>query len=80
MSRRVGVEDDHIVEVGRHLFQALDNLVDNLDEPPGRSAAALGHGYPRIEARGGAKRREGNGILARGKLMERRTRSNRENT
>ena len=34
LSRRVGVEDDHIVEVRRLLFQALDNLVDNLDEPP----------------------------------------------
>ena len=32
VSRRVGVEDDHIVEVGYHQFQALDNLVDNLDE------------------------------------------------
>ena len=50
MSSRVGVEDDHIVEVGRHLFQALDNVVDNLDDPPGRSAAALGHGEPLIEA------------------------------
>ena len=34
VSRRVGVEDEHIVEVGRHLFRALYNLVDNLDEPP----------------------------------------------
>ena len=35
VSRRVGVEDDHIVEVGRHLFQALYDLLQNLDEPPG---------------------------------------------
>ena len=35
VSRRVGVGDDHIVEVGRHLFQALYDLVDNLDQPPG---------------------------------------------
>ena len=41
--RRVGVEHDRIVEVGRQLFQALFDLVDNLDEPPGRSTAALGH-------------------------------------
>ena len=34
VGRRVGVEDDHIVEVGGHLFQAFYNLVDNLDEPP----------------------------------------------
>ena len=32
VSHRVVVEDDHIVEVGRHLFQALYNLVDYLDE------------------------------------------------
>ena len=36
-SRRVGVEDDHIVEVSLHLFQALCNLVDDLDEPPGET-------------------------------------------
>ena len=35
VSRWVGVEENHIVEVGRHLFQAIDNLVDILDEPPG---------------------------------------------
>ena len=35
VGRRVGVEDDYIVEVGGHLFQALYNLVDSLDEPPG---------------------------------------------
>ena len=35
VSRRVGAEDDHIVEVGHHLFQALYDLVGNLDEPPG---------------------------------------------
>ena len=55
VSRRVGVEDDHIVEVGRHLFQALNNLVRHLDEPPGPSVAAVGHGEPFIEARGSAK-------------------------
>ena len=51
VSRRVGIEDNHIVEVGRHLFQALHNLVYNL-EPPGRSAAALGRDEPLLEARG----------------------------
>ena len=35
VSRRVRVEDDQVVEAGHHLFQALHNLVDNLDEPPG---------------------------------------------
>ena len=35
VSRPVGVEYDHIVEVGHHLFQALYNLVGILDKPPG---------------------------------------------
>ena len=34
VSRRVGAEDDFIAEVGRHPFQALSDLVDNLDESP----------------------------------------------
>ena len=69
MSYRVGLDDDNI-KVGRYLFQTFDYLVDNLDEPPGRSTAALGHDEPLIEARGRAKRRKMNGILVRGKLME----------
>ena len=32
MGRRVGVEDDHIVEVGGHPSQALYSLADNLDD------------------------------------------------
>ena len=68
--RRVGVEDDDIVEVSRHLFQALYSLVDYLDEPPGRSAAALGHYEPLIEACGSAERRSRKGVLVRGNLME----------
>ena len=48
VSDRVRVEDDHIVKVGRHLFQALYNLTDNLDGPPGRRAATLGHDEPLI--------------------------------
>ena len=35
VGRLVGVKDDHIVKVSGLLFQALYNLVDNLDEPPG---------------------------------------------
>ena len=30
LNSRVGVEDDHIVEAGCHLIQALYNVVDNL--------------------------------------------------
>ena len=52
VSLGVGVEYDHIVEVGCHLLQALDNLVDNLDAPPGRSTAALWYDEAFREARG----------------------------
>ena len=72
VSRRVGVENDHIVEVGHHLEQALCNFVNDFDELPGRSAAALGHDEPLIEVHGSAKRRERNGILVHSNLMERR--------
>ena len=41
VSRRVEVQDDHIVEVGRHMFHTFDSLVDHLDGPPGRSVAAM---------------------------------------
>ena len=34
VSHRVGVGDDHIVDVGRHLFSSLDNIVRNLGESP----------------------------------------------
>ena len=51
---------------------ALENLFDNLDEPSGRSAAALGHDEPLMEARESANRRERNGILVRGNRMERK--------
>ena len=35
VSRRIGVEDDHIVEMGCHLFQARYGRVDNFDKPRG---------------------------------------------
>ena len=37
MRYRVGVEHDDVVEVSCHLCQALDHLIDNLDEPPRRA-------------------------------------------
>ena len=66
----VGPEDYHIVEVGCHLFQALYNLVQNPDDTPARSAAALWHDEPLTEARVSVKRRERSGILVRGILMK----------
>ena len=71
VSRRVGVEDDDSVELGRYLFQTLDNLVDDLHKPPWRGAAALGHDEPQRHM-GVPKRRERDDILVHGNLMERR--------
>ena len=69
VSVRVGVEDHHTAEVGHHLFQALCNVVDYLDEPPGRGAAALRHDQLLIEARAYARYSDGT----------KKNRSNREN-
>ena len=52
VSRGVGVEDDDVVEVGGDAFEVFDDLVDYLDEPPGRGVATLRHDEP-------LKRREG---------------------
>ena len=65
------VEDDHIIEVGRHLCQIFNDFVNHFDEPAGRSTAALGHDQPLVEARRSAKRRERDGVLVRGNLVER---------
>ena len=35
VSHRIGVQDDYIVEVGRHLFQTFYDLLDSRDESPG---------------------------------------------
>ena len=42
----VGSESDHIAGIGRHLFQTLDHLVDRLNQPPRRRAAALRQDKP----------------------------------
>ena len=64
------IEHDDI-EVGCHLFQAIDRLIDNLDEPPRTGAAALRHNEPLIESRGCAERCKGNCILVCRYLVER---------
>ena len=43
MGSWVGVEDHDVVEVGGYSVQALDDLVNDLDEPAGRGAATLRH-------------------------------------
>ena len=53
----VGIEDDDVVEVGSDAVEALDELVDDLDEPPRRSAASLWHNQPLEESHGCAESR-----------------------
>ena len=48
----VSVEDDDVTEVGSKAVEALDDLVDDLDEPPWSSAASLRHYQPLEETRG----------------------------
>ena len=71
VGRRIRVEDHHIIEVGRHLCQTFNDFVNHFDEPAGRSITALGHEEPLVEARGGAKHCERDGVLVRGNLVER---------
>ena len=54
----VGSESNTITtfKVGRHLFQALTNLVNRLAEPAGRSTASLGRDKPLIKAHWRANR------------------------
>ena len=46
MGRGVGVEDDDVVEVGADAVEFFDDLVGDLDKPPGRGVAALGPDEP----------------------------------
>ena len=68
---RIGGEHDDVVEVGGDAFKVCDDLVDDLDEPPGRGTAALRHDEPLEEPYGRAERGEGDGILVHGDLVER---------
>ena len=66
----VGVEDDDVVEVRGDGFQAFDYLVNNLNEPTGGGTAALRHHKPLEEPVWRAKRRQRDGILVDGDLVE----------
>ena len=68
----VGVEDDAVVEVGSDAVEALDDLVDDLDEPPWSSAASLWHSQPLEETRGCAESSERCRVLVHCYLMQRR--------
>ena len=71
MGSRVGVEHDDVVKVGGDAFEVFDDLVDDLDEPPGRGTAALRHDEPFEKPRGCAERGEGDVVLIGGDLVER---------
>ena len=68
---RIRIEHNDIAEVSRHLGQVLNHLIDYLDEPPRRSAAALGHDEPLVGARGCAECRKEDRILVSFFFMER---------
>ncbi|MEO9747518.1 MAG: hypothetical protein ABJF95_00720, partial [Marinobacter sp.] len=57
----------------------MPNFVNHI-EAAGQSTATLGHDEPLVEARGCAKRRERDGILVCGTLVERGEQKKRENT
>ena len=71
MGSRVGVEHDDVVKVGGDAFEVFDDLVDDLDEPPGRGIAALRHDEPFEKSGGCGERGEGDGVLIDGDLVER---------
>ena len=52
MGSWVGVEDYDVVEVCGYSVEAVDDLVNDLDEPVGRGAATLRHDEP-LEQLGG---------------------------
>ena len=54
------------VEVGSDAIEALDDLVDDLDELAGRGTATLGHDEPFEESGGGAKSCGGCSVLVNG--------------
>ena len=51
----VGVEDYDVVEVGVYSVEALDDLINDLDEPAGRGAATLRNDEPLEESGGGTE-------------------------
>ena len=67
----VGVEDDDVVEARGDAFQAFDDLVNVLNEPTEGGTAALRHHKPLEEPVRRAKRRQRDGILVDGDLVER---------
>ena len=61
-----GVEHGDIVEVDGNAFEVFDEFVYDLDEPTGRSSAALGHKKSFEELGGCAERGEGVDVLVDG--------------
>ena len=79
VSCRIGVENDHTVEVGRHQFQVLSNLVDNLTNHSGEALlpwGAASHSYRHV----GAQTAVGGTVSLRANLMQRRNQVDHGNT
>ena len=55
MGSWVGVKDYDAVEVCDYSVEALDDLVNDLNESPGRGAATLRHDEPLEESGGGSE-------------------------
>ena len=71
MRGEVGVDNDDVVEVGSDAVEASDDLVDDLDERLGNSAASLSPNQPLEERRGCAESSEGYRVLGHCYLMKR---------
>ena len=71
VDRSIRVKNDQIIEVGHHVCQIFSDFLSHLDEPAGRTSAALRRDGPLVEARGGVKRCERDGVVMRGCLVER---------
>ena len=67
----VGVEDDDVVEVRDDAFKAFDDLVNDHNKPTEGGTGALRHHKPLEEPVWRAKRRQRDGILVDGDLVER---------
>ena len=80
MRYQVGIGHDDIIEVSCLLFQVLDHLIDDLDEPPRRGAAALRHSVPLIKACGCAERCKRNCVLVCRYLVNRGNQAEQGNT
>ena len=67
-----GIEDDQVFEVSSDAVETVDDLVDDLDEPPWGSTSPLWHHQPLEEARECAESSERYRVLVHRYLVKRR--------